>query len=77
MAGAWNCQKHYFTADPQIDSKNRVTVDLEIVNEYRVTADICNLERLWIHDTIIKSIEKYRVLANPLNCQKRYVIVDP
>jgi hypothetical protein len=40
MAEAWNCQKRYGTADPQIARENRVPVDLEIVNEYRVTADI-------------------------------------
>jgi hypothetical protein len=34
MADAWNYQKHYVTADPQIDGENRVTLDLEIVNEY-------------------------------------------
>jgi hypothetical protein len=34
MGGAWNCQKCYVTADPQIGGKNRVTIDLEIVNEY-------------------------------------------
>jgi hypothetical protein len=34
MADSWNCQKRYVTADPQIHGKNKVTVDLEIVNEY-------------------------------------------
>jgi hypothetical protein len=34
MADAWNCQKRYVMADPQIGGENRVTVDLEIVNEY-------------------------------------------
>jgi hypothetical protein len=34
MADAWNYQKHYVTADPQIGGENRVTLDLEIVNEY-------------------------------------------
>jgi hypothetical protein len=34
MAGAWNCQKRYVTADPQIGCKNRVTINLEIIKEY-------------------------------------------
>jgi hypothetical protein len=34
MADAWNCQKCYVTADPQISGENSVTVDLEIVNKY-------------------------------------------
>jgi hypothetical protein len=34
MAAAWNCEKHYVTADLYITGQNRVTVDLEIVNEY-------------------------------------------
>jgi hypothetical protein len=34
MAAAWNCQKRYVTADLYITGQNRVTVDLEIVNEY-------------------------------------------
>jgi hypothetical protein len=34
MVNAWNCQKHSVTADPYIASQNRVTVDLEILNEY-------------------------------------------
>jgi predicted transposase YbfD/YdcC len=34
MADAWNCQKRYVTTDRQISGENRVTVDLEIVNEY-------------------------------------------
>jgi hypothetical protein len=34
MADEWNCQKRYVSVDPQIISENRVTVDLEIVNEY-------------------------------------------
>jgi hypothetical protein len=33
-AEAWNCQKHYVAADPQIDGENRATVDLEIIDEY-------------------------------------------
>jgi hypothetical protein len=34
MADAWNYQKHYVMADPYIDGLKRVTVDLEIINEY-------------------------------------------
>jgi hypothetical protein len=34
MADAWNCQIHYVMADSQIDGKNRITVDLDIINEY-------------------------------------------
>ena len=34
MADAWNCKKHSVTADPYIAGHKRVTVDLEIVNEY-------------------------------------------
>jgi len=33
MANTWNCQKRYVTADPKIDSENKVIIDLEIVNE--------------------------------------------
>jgi hypothetical protein len=33
-ADAWNCQKRYVTADLEIAGENRVTLDLEIVNEY-------------------------------------------
>jgi hypothetical protein len=33
MADAWNCQKHYVMADPQIDAENIIIIDLEIVNE--------------------------------------------
>jgi hypothetical protein len=58
MAEAWNCQKRYGTADPQIARENRVPVDLEIVNEYRVTADICNQQRQLILNRRIKPIAK-------------------
>jgi hypothetical protein len=34
MADAWNCQKRYANADPQIVSENKVPVELEIDNEY-------------------------------------------
>jgi len=34
MADVWNCQKCYVTSDPQIGGENRVSIDLEIVNEY-------------------------------------------
>ena len=34
MGDAWKRQKHYVTADTEIVGKNRVHVDLEIVNEY-------------------------------------------
>jgi hypothetical protein len=34
MVDAWNCQKRYVTSDPQISGENRVSIDLEIVNEY-------------------------------------------
>jgi hypothetical protein len=34
IADAWNCQKCYVTADPKIAGRKRVTVDLEIANEY-------------------------------------------
>jgi len=44
-ADTWNCQKRYVTANPQIDSENKVTVDLEIVNEYWEKADVCNRQR--------------------------------
>jgi hypothetical protein len=40
MADSCNCQKHYVTADPKIGNENRDAVDLEIVNEYWVTADV-------------------------------------
>jgi hypothetical protein len=33
MADTWNCKKRYVTVDPEIAGENRVTVDLEIVNE--------------------------------------------
>jgi len=58
MAEAWNCQKRYGTADPQIARENRVPVDLEIVNEYRVTADIWNQQRQLILNRRIKPIAK-------------------
>jgi hypothetical protein len=37
--------KNTVTADPQIDGKNRIIVDLEIVNEYWLTADVWNWQR--------------------------------
>jgi hypothetical protein len=33
MVDAWNCQKRYVKADPQIGGENRVTIDLEIFIE--------------------------------------------
>jgi len=42
MADTWNCQKLYVIADPLIASENKATVDLEIANEYLVTADVWN-----------------------------------
>jgi hypothetical protein len=58
MADAWNCKKRYVTAYPKIAGLIRVTVDLEIVNEYWVTATAWNRQRQWIYDRRIKSIEK-------------------
>jgi hypothetical protein len=58
MTDAWNCQKCYVTADPYIAGEKTVTVDLEIVNEYWVTPDVCNRQRQWIDDRHIKSIAK-------------------
>jgi hypothetical protein len=58
MADSCNCQKRYVTADPKIGNENRDTVYLEIFNEWRVTADVCNRQRQWIHDRRIKSIAK-------------------
>jgi hypothetical protein len=34
MAVSLNCQKRYVSADPKIVAEKRVTIDLEIVNEY-------------------------------------------
>jgi hypothetical protein len=34
MVDTWNCKKRYVIVDPKIGSENRVTVDLEIINEY-------------------------------------------
>jgi hypothetical protein len=34
MVDAWNSKKRYVTADPQFDGENKLTVELEIVNEY-------------------------------------------
>jgi hypothetical protein len=34
MADTWNSEKHYVTIDPQIDGENKLTVELEIINEY-------------------------------------------
>jgi hypothetical protein len=45
MAEAWNCQKRYFTGDPQIGGENRVTMVLEIVHEYCMTTDVSNRQR--------------------------------
>jgi hypothetical protein len=42
MADEWNCQKRYFTYDPYIINEKKDTVDLEIINEYRVTASVWN-----------------------------------
>jgi hypothetical protein len=42
MADEWNCQKRYFTFDPYIINEKKDTVDLEIINEYRVTASVWN-----------------------------------
>jgi hypothetical protein len=58
MVDAWNCQKHYVMADPQIDAENIIIIDLEIVNENWLTADVCNRQGRWIHDQRIKSIAK-------------------
>jgi len=54
MADEWNCKKRYVTADPQIGGENRVTIDLEIVNEYWVRADVCNQQSQLIHDRRMK-----------------------
>jgi len=58
MVDAWNCQKRYVKADPQIGGENRVTVDLEIFIECWVTADVFNRQRQLIHDRHIQSIAK-------------------
>jgi hypothetical protein len=42
MANTWNCQKRYVSVDPKIVSKNKVPAELEIVNEYKVTANVWN-----------------------------------
>jgi hypothetical protein len=42
MADAWNCQKCYVTADLEIAGENRVTLDLENVNEYWVIVVVRN-----------------------------------
>jgi len=54
----WNSQKRYGTTDPWIISENRVPTELEIVNEYWVTADVWNEQCQWIHYRRVISIAK-------------------
>jgi len=39
-------------------NENKVTIDLEIVKEYRVTAGVRNPQRQRLHDRLIKFIAK-------------------
>jgi hypothetical protein len=42
MADVRNCRKRYVSSYTLIVSENCVSIDLEIVNEYKVTADVWN-----------------------------------
>jgi hypothetical protein len=58
MANAWNCQTHSANADPEIITKNWVTVEQEIIYENWVTNDWWNRQRILTHDWRMKSIKK-------------------
>jgi len=51
MANAWNCQTHS-------PNKNWVSIEREIIFENWVTSDGWNRQRILIHDSQMKSIEK-------------------
>jgi len=58
MANAWNCQTHSPNIDREIVSENWVTVEREIIFENWVMSDRWNRQRIRIHDSQMKSIEK-------------------
>jgi len=56
MFDEWNRQTHYASADPEIGSKNWVTVERETIFENWVTVDGWNRQRILIHGWRVKSI---------------------
>jgi hypothetical protein len=56
MAHARNCQKRYVLTNPQNRQCKHSPLDLEIITENRVTAEVWNRLRKWIHDRDIESI---------------------
>jgi hypothetical protein len=58
IVDAWNRQWKLRPYRPEIVSKNRVTVDLEIATEVWVTADVWSRQRQRMHERRIKPIGK-------------------